>query len=155
MPTTEASPAAPISREARFVRYIRNAAMRAGFDIDSPRGGGKKAIAKATGMSASSVGRMLAGQTIPSPPQLEKLADVLGVPLIDLLVLSGVVSEQAKGNVEASSGPRLAPPSPLTVEEAALALGIRNPDRVRMFKAMASTLIEQERADADVTGKGA
>lgn len=136
------------------MRYIREAAGRAGYDIDSPRGGGKKAIAKAAGMSPSSVGRMLAGQTIPSPPQLEKLADVLGVPLIDLLVLSGVVSERAKGNVGAGAAPQPATPKPLTIEEAATALGIRSPDRVRMFKAMASTLIEQEQMDAEPTGKG-
>ncbi|MEU9894274.1 helix-turn-helix domain-containing protein [Streptomyces phaeochromogenes] len=155
MPTTEASPAAPMSREARFVRYIREAAGRAGYDIDSPRGGGKKAIAKATGMSQSSVGRMLAGQTIPSPPQLEKLADALEVPLIDLLVLSGVVSERAKSGVGASPPPRLAAIKSLTIEEAADALGIRSPDRVRMFKAMASTLIEQEQLDAESAGRGA
>lgn len=145
-----------MSREVRFVRYIREAAGRAGYDIDSPRGGGKKAIAKATGMSPSSVGRMLAGQTIPSPPQLEKLAEALRVPLIDLLVLSGVVSEQAKHRVGAG-GPPVRPvglPS-LTIEEAALALGIRSPDRVQMFKAMASTLIEQEQMDAASAGRGA
>ncbi|MFD3498816.1 helix-turn-helix domain-containing protein [Streptomyces sp. NPDC058678] len=151
MPTTEADPAAQISREARFVRYVREAAGRAGYDIDSPRGGGKKAIAKATGMSPSSVGRMLAGQTIPSPPQLEKLAEALRVPLIDLLVLSGVVSERAKGNVGATQS---GPPASLSIEEAAFALGIRSADRVRMFKAMASTLIEQERLDAESAGRG-
>lgn len=136
------------------MRYIREAVGRAGYDIDSPRGGGKKALAKATGMSASSVGRMLAGQTIPSPPQLEKLADAVGVPLIDLLVLSGVVSERAKGNVGEHPGSGSAAPAPLTIEEAALALGIRSPDRVRMFTAIASTLIEQERLDAESTRKG-
>lgn len=158
MPTTEADPV-PLSRELRFRHYIREAAVRAGYDIDSPRGGGKKAIAKATGMSQSSVGRMLAGQTIPSPPQLERLAEALGVPLIDLLVLSGVVSERGKERVSAESDrPRpLWATTSLTVEEAATALGIRAPDRVRMFKAMASELIEQERQerlDIDSAGKG-
>lgn len=154
MPTTEAGPAAQISREERFASYVSEAAGRAGYDIYSPRGGGRKALAKATGMSASSVGRMLAGQTIPSPPQLEKLANALRVPLIDLLILGGVVSERAKQDTGMAS---VAPvrPLPITVEEAALALGIRRPDRVQMFKAMASTLIEQERADAEVAGEGA
>lgn len=157
MPTTEAGPAAQISREERFASYVREAAGRAGYDIDSPRGGGKKAIAKAAGMSASSVGRMLAGQTMPSPPQLEKLAGALQVPLIDLLVLGGVVSERAKQDVAVAPAAAPAPgrPTSLSIEEAARALGIRSPDRIRMFKAMASTLVEQEQMDAEQTEKGA
>lgn len=157
MPTTHAGPAATgMSRVERFAEYVRQAAVDAGYDIEG-RGGGKKAIAQATGMSPSSVGRMLAGQTLPDPGQLEKLANVLRVPLIELLVRSGVVSEEAvQGSLAHVTRVRpIETSGPISPEEAARMLGIRNPDRVRLFTAMASTLIDQERADEAATAKGA
>jgi transcriptional regulator with XRE-family HTH domain len=158
MPTTETGPASQASRAQTFAEYIRPAVVAAGYDIDSPRGGGKKALAEATGMSASSVGRMLAGQTLPEPVHLERLAEVLGVSLMELLVRSGVVSEKAgqrvRTPVSAPDAP-LTPPPQLTPEAAARALGIRSPDRVQMFKAMAKTLADQEEADEDAgPGRG-
>lgn len=143
-----------MTRAQRFAEYIRPAVVAAGYDIDSPRGGGKKALAEATGMSASSVGRMLAGQTLPEPMHLERLADVLRVSLMDLLVRSGVVSEKASHTAQP---PTVTPPEKtLTPEAAARALGIRSPDRVRMFTAMAKMLADQEKVDKDVhRGKGA
>ena len=154
MPTTDTGPASQVSRAQRFAEYIRPAVVAAGYDIDSPRGGGKKALAEATGMSPSSVGRMLAGQTLPEPVHLERLAEVLGVSLMELLMQSGIVSERTG---------RLAPAPPtapseaqLTPEAAARALGIRSPDRVQMFTAMAKTLVAQEEADKGVRqGRGA
>jgi transcriptional regulator with XRE-family HTH domain len=154
MPTTETGPASQVSRAQRFAEYIRPAVVAAGYDIDSPRGGGKKALAEDTGMSPSSVGRMLSGQTLPEPVHLERLADVLGVPLMDLLVQSGVVSERARDT--GSSPPvSLASAEPeLTPEAAARALGIRSPDRIQMFTAMAKTLASQEAEDRKA-GRGA
>lgn len=157
MPTTETGPASQVSRAQRFAEYIRPAVVAAGYDIDSPRGGGKKALAQATGMSPSSVGRMLAGQTLPDPVHLERLATALRVSLIDLLIRSGIVSVEASGTVTPAAPTPAAPTPepPLTPEAAARALGIRSPDRIRMFTAMASTLIEQERADdAPLAKKG-
>jgi transcriptional regulator with XRE-family HTH domain len=157
MPTTETGPASQVSRAQRFAEYIRPAVVAAGYDIDSPRGGGKKALAAATGMSPSSVGRMLAGQTLPEPVHLERLAEVLDVPLMDLLVQSGIVSERLSRRSEAAAFPPPAEASPaLTPEVAARALGIRSPDRVQMFTAMAKTLAEQEEAaDAGRSERGA
>lgn len=154
MPTTETGPASQVSRAQRFAEYIRPAVVAAGYDIDSPRGGGKKALAEDTGMSASSIGRMLAGQTVPDPAHLERLAQVLRVSLIDLLIRSGIVSVEASGTVTpVAPAPDTNPP--LTPEAAARALGIRSPDRVQMFAAMAKTLVEQEEAEAGRSGRGA
>jgi transcriptional regulator with XRE-family HTH domain len=154
MPTTETGPASQVSRAQRFAEYIRPAVVAAGYDIDSPRGGGKKALAEDTGMSASSIGRMLAGQTVPDPAHLERLAQVLRVSLIDLLIRSGIVSVEASGTVTpAAPAPDTNPP--LTPEAAARALGIRSPDRVQMFAAMAKTLVEQEEAEVGRSGRGA
>jgi transcriptional regulator with XRE-family HTH domain len=145
MPTTERGRAAPQTRAERFAEYIRPAVVAAGYDIDSPRGGGKKALADDAGLSQSSVGRMLAGQTLPDPMVLERLAKVLHMPLQDLLYASGVITGMP------ASPPREARRDvALTPEEAARLLGITSSDRVQMFAAMARTLIEQERSDSGV-----
>ncbi|MCZ9352955.1 helix-turn-helix transcriptional regulator [Streptomyces mutabilis] len=158
MPTTETGPASQVSRAQRFADFVRPAVVAAGYDIDSPRGGGKKALAEDTGMSPSSVGRMLSGQTLPEPVHLERLAEVLGVHLMDLLAHSGVISDRARRTAPVSAPTPAAVPRELrlTPEEAARALGIRSPDRVQMFTAMARTLANQEEADRGVReGKGA
>jgi transcriptional regulator with XRE-family HTH domain len=79
---------------ADFFEYVRKAAREAGFDIDSPRGGGKKALAEATGMSQASVSRMLAGSTVPEASHLSQLADALGVPRNELLNLAGIATDE-------------------------------------------------------------
>lgn len=79
---------------SEFSEYVVKAARAAGFDLDSPRGGGRKALAEATGMSQSSVGRMLAGSTLPDARVLPRLADVLGVPRSELLYLAGVATDE-------------------------------------------------------------
>lgn len=143
MPTTDTGRAAPQTQAERFAEYIRPAVVAAGYDIDSPRGGGKKALAQATGASQSSIGRMLAGQTMPGPALLEKLAEVLGLPLAEVLVRSGMVSSAR--NVEAA--PRRPAPPSLDIEDAAHGLGIRSPKSLKIFKAMVETLRAQEEED--------
>lgn len=71
--------------------YVSNAARGAGYDIDSPRGGGRKALADAAGMSHASVGRVLSGKTNISPNALSGLATALDVSIIHLLVAAGFV----------------------------------------------------------------
>lgn len=46
-------------------------------------------------MSQSSVGRMLAGLTVPDAPKLARLADTLGVPRNEVLSAAGIVTDQA------------------------------------------------------------
>jgi transcriptional regulator with XRE-family HTH domain len=141
------------TRAQQFGEYVAAAVRAAGYDIDSPRGGGKKALAQRAGMSPASVSRMLAGQTIPDPEYLEALAEAVGVPLMELLVRSGIVSKRASQAV--GSAPAV-PEEPLTPEAAARMLGIRKPDRVQTFAAVAKTLADQEKADEDVrAGRGA
>lgn len=144
---TDENSTARASTAQRFAEFIRPAVVAAGYDIDNPRGGGKKRLAETVGMSQSSVGRMLAGQTLPDPAHLERLADALGIPLMDLLIRSGIVSGRARH--AAKEEPPSAPREPLTPEAAARLLGIRSPDRVQMFSAMAKTLADQEEADSD------
>lgn len=140
MPTTETGRAAPRTQAERFAEWIRPAVVAAGFDIDSPRGGGKKELARLTGASQSSIGRMLAGQTMPGPVLLEQLAEVLGLPLTELLVQSGMVSNRT--NMARTS--KAAPSPSLSAEDAARRLGIRSAKSVKIFKAMVETLRAEE-----------
>lgn len=137
------------TRAARFGEYIARAARAAGYDVDSPRGGGKKALAEQAGMSHASVSRMLAGQTIPSPSFFQSLARAVRVEVGDLFVISGLLS----GGELSRSSPS---PRPLSPREAASDLGIRDPSKVQLFEAMVRAfLLEQEEAeDDDSEGKG-
>lgn len=78
----------------RFAQWIGDLIRRRGYDIDTPRGGGRTALATQVGMSASSVGRMLGGQAIPEVRALVALARALGVPVRTMLIRAGVVSEE-------------------------------------------------------------
>ncbi|WP_329471718.1 helix-turn-helix transcriptional regulator [Streptomyces sp. NBC_01723] len=134
--TTEGDPAP--TRAQKFGEYVTAAARAAGYDIDNPRGGGKKALAEKSGMSHASVSRMLAGQTIPDPKFFESLAGALGVEVGTMLVRAGVISESALT-------PR--PPSPPQVidpREVARSLGITSPEKIEAFVAMTRALVEPE-----------
>jgi hypothetical protein len=124
----------------RFGMFVADAARKAGYDIDSQRGGGRVALARDTGMSASSVGRMLAGQTLPTPRYFEPLAAAVRVPLRTLLIESGVVSEDAI----TAAATAVSSTGPLTAEQAASRLGITIPANVQLFVAMVENMQRQE-----------
>lgn len=117
-----------------FGDFVAAAAREAGYDIDSPRGGGRTALAELTGMSASSVGRMLAGQTLPDPSVLERLAQALKVPVLELFVLHGVLSVIPDSALQPA----------MTIARAAEALGIRDPLKVEIFTAMTQVLVAEQ-----------
>lgn len=120
-----------------FAAFVREAARRAGYEIDSPRGGGKTALSRDTGMSPSSVGRMLAGKAMPDPAYLEPLARALRVPLPELLVLSGLISRDAFTGEQPH-------PRTLSPREAAADLGIRDPAKVELFETMVRALLTDQ-----------
>lgn len=117
-------------RAARFAARVREAARAAGYDVDSPRGGGKTELARRAGMTNSSIGRILAGRTMPDPYCLERLAAAVVVPVDELLELAGVVSPQPRRR--------------LTPREAAAGLGITDPGGVRVFEALVSALLDEQ-----------
>ncbi|WP_327162829.1 helix-turn-helix transcriptional regulator [Streptomyces zaomyceticus] len=138
--TTEEDPATP-TRAQRFGRYVSDAARQAGYDIDSPRGGGKKALAAASGMAPASVSRMLAGQTIPDPMFFESLAQALHVHVGRMLVAAGVISEDSLQGM-----PDDGPASYVDTREMARQMGIKSPEIIEAFAAMADALVERERS---------
>jgi transcriptional regulator with XRE-family HTH domain len=109
----------------RFGAVVHEAAQRAGYDL-RPGAGGRLALARDTGMSASAVGRMLRGETLPRPSQFERIAQVVHLGLHELLVRGGVISEDSANDL--SQGVR----SPITPEEALDAWGVTHP-MIRKF----------------------
>lgn len=132
----------------RFAAVIRQRATAAGYDVDSPRGGGKTALAADTGMSLASVSRMLSGQVIPEARFLTPLATALRMDVLEIFVLADLLPEMAL-----DSTPRA--PRPLTAAEAALDLGITEPEKIALFKAIVGNLLgDGEESEQTSTGKG-
>ncbi|WP_277441268.1 helix-turn-helix transcriptional regulator [Streptomyces sp. SPB162] len=64
-----------------------------GYDIDSPRGGGKSKLADDAGVHRAAVSRLLQRQSMPDLDTMRRLSAVLRVPLRDVLIRSGKLSE--------------------------------------------------------------
>jgi len=112
---------------ARFGRLVADAARRTGrYDIDSPRGGGKAALARKTGMAESAVGRMLKGETLPDPKYFEAIASAVDLDVRDLLVEAEIVSRESLSTPFASEASGVRSHS-ITPGEVADALGITDP----------------------------
>lgn len=122
----------------RFAEFVRHHAIKAGYDLSAPRSGGKTALANDTGMSHSTISRMLNGVCTPAPEFLESLADAIDVPVGHLLELAGVVSPGVL------TGPQPSADQPLTVQQAAARLGIRTPLRVALLAAVVETLLADQ-----------
>ncbi|MDG4857686.1 helix-turn-helix domain-containing protein [Streptomyces sp. T-3] len=98
-----------------------------GYDIDSPRGGGKSKLADDAGVHRAAVSRLIQRQSMPDLETMRRLASVLGVPLRDMLIRSGRLSEDdlpiavsrgGGGGVDAGA------PQLLSPEEAARRMGV-------------------------------
>lgn len=125
----------------KFAAWLGPAMRRAGLDIDRQQGGGRAKLADACGVSRSTVGRWLDGQTIPSPEYFEAIATTLNTPVTDMLVGAGILSAESLKQIK---GPQ--PAQPPSVEEVAADWGIRPEDRELFF-----TVAEQLRKRAAPT----
>jgi transcriptional regulator with XRE-family HTH domain len=107
----------------QYAAWLADAMRKAGLDIDRQRGGGRNALAQAVDVAPSTVGRWLSGKTIPSPEQFEPIADAVGVPVITMLVETGIISAEALTKM---SQPDVTSQA-ITPAQAADALGIHDP----------------------------
>lgn len=95
----------------RFAAYVRRAALAAGYDVDAERGGGKKRLAEAAGMSPTSISRLLIAERMPDARFLAPLAQALNVPLPQLLIESGLFPAESltQGPQESVGSPDITP----------------------------------------------
>lgn len=127
-----------MTHATRFASLVTTHAIKSGYDLSSPRSGGRTALAADTGISPSSIGRMLNGQTLPDPYSLQALADAISLPVGLLLEEAGIVSPGLlTGTPPPASGP-------VTVAEVAASLGITKPLNVKLLEAITATLLADQ-----------
>ncbi|MEU3917086.1 helix-turn-helix transcriptional regulator [Streptomyces sp. NPDC029004] len=126
-------------RPATFAAWLHEQLSRRGYDLSGPRSGGKSAFASASGISASTVGRLLRGDHVTDTRVLAMLANALNVPLGEVLVRAGVLNQS---ELQAVQHPPAGRPG-ITPEQAADELGITDEQSRRLFIAMTNTLQRQ------------
>lgn len=133
-----------------FADWIEEVIRRRGYDIDSPRGGGKSRLADEAGVHRAAITRLLRRQSMPDLETMRRLAHALAVPVREMLIRSGRLSEQdlpmpapAGDPVAESWGPDAAP----TLEEVATALGVPPEQREMFIRVAGQFLPEGVRAE--------
>lgn len=108
-----------------FARWVESLMRLRGYGIDSPRSGGKSRLADAAGVHRAAVSRLLHRQSMPDLETMRRLAAVLDVPLRDMLIRSGRVSEEDLPVSAAPAAPETATEaSPMSPHEAAQRMGV-------------------------------
>ncbi|MGE9695950.1 helix-turn-helix domain-containing protein [Streptomyces sp. CH6] len=118
-----------------FATWLRARLDERGYDL-RPRGGGQSRFATDAGIGHGTVSRLLRGQAAPETRVLQLIAEALRVPLAEVLIAAGVITHDQLAAVQ-TRPPR---PAPLTPEEAADELGIRDPQSRALFVSMTETL---------------
>lgn len=77
-----------------FAAWVGGLLRQRGYDIDSPRGGGKSRIADQAGVHRAAVTRLLQRQSMPDLETMRRMAPFLGVSVRDMLIRSGRVSPE-------------------------------------------------------------
>jgi transcriptional regulator with XRE-family HTH domain len=137
---------AETARAAAFEQWLHDQLTARGYDLTGPRSGGKTKFAEDSGISPSTVGRLLRGDMrVTDMDVLALLATALEVPLGEVLVRNGIISETELVAVQnPTTGPRR-----LTAEQAADELGITDEPRRSLFISMTQTLQRQPPPDTD------
>lgn len=134
-----------------FAAWVEDLMRDRGYDIDSPRGGGKSRIADEAGVHRAAVTRLLQRQSMPDLETTRRLARVLGVPVRDMLIRSGRLH---RGGTRRSAR-LLGLPAPSaefgrrpTLEEVADLLGVPA-DRREMFVRVVEQFLPNEAPGAE------
>ncbi|WP_314224744.1 helix-turn-helix domain-containing protein [Streptomyces zaehneri] len=137
-----------------FAAWVEDLMRERGYDIDSPRGGGKSRIADEAGVHRAAVTRLLQRQSMPDLETTRRLARVLGVPVRDMLIRSGRLTAEEL----ADPHDYLASPPPSadfgrrpTLEEVADLLGVPADRREMFVRVVEQFLPSEAEAEAEVT----
>ncbi|MFI8827343.1 helix-turn-helix domain-containing protein [Streptomyces sp. NPDC053431] len=131
-----------------FAGWVEGLMRARGYDIDSPRGGGKSRIADEAGVHRAAVTRLLQRQSMPDLETMRRIAPLLGVSVRDMLIRSGRVTPEELPLAEDLLAPGDWQP---TMEDFARWLGVPD-ERMDVFvKVVTQFLVEPEaEADGDV-----
>jgi len=113
-----------------FAAWVEDVMRERGYDIDSPRGGGKTKLAEDAGVHRAAITRLLQRQSMPDLETMRGLSRALGIPVRDVLIRSGKLTEEDLPQAPAPPTEPAATGGPyLSAEQAAAALGI--PENLR------------------------
>lgn len=121
----------------RFAAWLAPAMRAKGLNIDALRGGGRRQLAEAVGVSDSTVNRWLAGKVAPDPDNYEAIATALDTQdrdpaeaTIEMLASIGIISSQVAAE-RRKSAVRLPPMTPTELADGA---GIHDPVERQLFE---------------------
>lgn len=121
---------------AAFAAWLHDQLTARGYDLSGPRSGGKTRFAEHSGLSPSTVTRLLKGDRVADIDVFRRLAAFLRVPYGEVLVRAGVISADELGAIQnPDTGPRR-----ITPEQAAAELGIVDDHARHAFVAMVNAL---------------
>ncbi|MFF1507769.1 helix-turn-helix domain-containing protein [Streptomyces sp. NPDC058326] len=123
-----------------FAGWVEGLMRQRGYDIDSPRGGGKSRIADEAGVHRAAVTRLLQRQSMPDLETMRRIAPLLGVSVRDMLIRSGRVTPE-----ELPMAEDLLPPSDWqpSMEDFARWLGVPD-DRMGVFVKVVNQFLEPD-----------
>ncbi|WP_137993948.1 helix-turn-helix domain-containing protein [Streptomyces vilmorinianum] len=123
-----------------FAGWVEGLMRERGYDIDSPRGGGKSRIADEAGVHRAAVTRLLQRQSMPDLETMRRIAPLLGVSVRDMLIRSGRVTPE-----ELPLAADLLPPNDWqpSLEDFARWLGVPD-ERLGVFIKVVNQFLEPE-----------
>ncbi|WP_439674962.1 hypothetical protein [Embleya sp. MST-111070] len=129
-----------------FAHWIEDLMRARGYDIESPRGGGRTRLAADAGVHRAAITRLLQRKSVPDIATMRALAPALGVGMRDMLIHSGRMAEEdLPVPTGPSARPRRVTAGSMSAAEAAELLGVPEHNRA-MFVAMTEMMVR----DAEV-----
>ncbi|MFD0358416.1 helix-turn-helix domain-containing protein [Streptomyces sp. NPDC127110] len=140
--------------QAAWLTWLQGLLVDRGYDVASPRSGGKTRLAEDAGIAPATVTRILSGR-VPDLDIQVALSRFLEVPLDEFLVRTGKATESdfQQSRRESGHGAVLSENS-LTPEELAVAAGVPRDDR-DWFVTMVRRLRKQGDAQSSAAGGAA
>ncbi|MEU6928584.1 helix-turn-helix transcriptional regulator [Streptomyces sp. NPDC046385] len=133
-----------------FAGWVERLMRARGYDIDSPRGGGKSRIADEAGVHRAAVTRLLQRQSMPDLETMRRIAPLLGVSVRDMLIRSGRVTPEELPLAEDLLAPGDWQP---TMEDFARWLGVPD-ERMGVFVKVVTQFLEPDADGADARTAG-
>ncbi|MEV0262826.1 helix-turn-helix transcriptional regulator [Streptomyces sp. NPDC050617] len=127
-----------------FAAWMEDLMRSRGYDIDHPRGGGRSKVADDAGVHRAAVTRLLQRQSMPDLTTMRGLARALDVPVRDVLIQSGKLTEDDLPLPVAASRHSTADSRRVTLEEAANLLGIPDERRALFLQVTAPFLPSED-----------
>ncbi|MFG2650926.1 helix-turn-helix domain-containing protein [Streptomyces sp. NPDC048436] len=132
---TTSAPAHASPNPADFGTWLTGRLEALDYNLSGPRSGGRTAFADDSGLSPSTVTRLLRGEMPTDTRLLRTLAEAIRVPYPEVLVRAGVLTPDELASVQ-----RPVTEHQITPEQAADELGITDPAERKVFVNMTRTL---------------